>query len=68
MKGSSPDDGSCGWRYLEYHLAQKIRLVHGQTHATASTKTGRQLRPEFALSVTEDLIELLTIWGSCKPS
>jgi hypothetical protein len=65
---NSPEDGSCGWRYLEYHLAQKIRLVHGQTHSTASTKIGRQLRPEFALSVTEDLIELLTIWGFCKQS
>jgi hypothetical protein len=63
---SSPEDGSCGWRYLEYHLAQKIRLVHGQTHATSSTKIGRHLRPEFALSVTEDLIELLTTWGFCK--
>jgi len=62
------EDGLGGWTYLEYHLAQKIRLVHGQTHATASTKIGRALRPEFALSVTEDLIELLTLWGYCKPS
>jgi|SRR5579872_4345551 len=64
----SPEDGSCGWTYLEYHLAQKIRLVHGQTHATASTKIGRPLRPEFALSVTEDLIELLALWRFYKPS
>ena len=58
---------SCGWTPLEYHLANKIRLVHGQTHATAPTKMGRPLRPEFALSVVEDLIELLHVWGYCEP-
>ena len=42
----NPKDGSSGWTYLEYHLAQKIRLVHGQTHATAPVRTGRPLRPE----------------------
>jgi len=62
----SAEDGACGWTYLEYHLAQKIRLVHGQTHATAPTKSGRSLRPEFALSVAEDLIELLSMWQYCK--
>lgn len=54
---------TCGWTQLEYHLAHKIRLVHAQTHPTQAVKTGRALRPEFALSVVEDLIELLTIWG-----
>jgi hypothetical protein len=54
---------TCGWGQLEYHLAHKIRLVHGQTHPTQTAKTGRVLRPEFALSVVEDLIELLSIWG-----
>lgn len=53
---------ACGWTQLEYHLAHKIRLVHSQTHPTQTVKTGRALRPEFALSVVEDLIELLTIW------
>jgi hypothetical protein len=57
---------SCGWTQLEYHLAHKIRLVHGETHATQTAKTARALRPEFAFSVVEDLIELLTIWGFCK--
>ena len=57
---------SCGWTHLEYHLANKIRLVHGQTHATAPVKMGRPLRPEFALSTVEDLIELLHIWGYCE--
>jgi len=57
---------TCGWTQLEYHLAHKIRLIHGQTHATETAKSGRVLRPEFALSVVEDLIELLSIWGYCK--
>lgn len=56
---------TCGWTQLEYHLAHKIRLLHSQTHPTQSAKIGRQLRPEFALSAVEDLIELLTIWGYC---
>lgn len=58
---------SCGWTDLEYHLANKIRLVHGQTHATGPAKMGRPLRPEFALSTVEDLIDLLYSWGYCKP-
>jgi hypothetical protein len=58
---------SCGWSDLEYHLAHKIRLVHGQTHATGPTKTGRPLRPEFALSTVDDLIDLLYSWGYSKP-
>jgi hypothetical protein len=57
---------SSGWTDLEYHLANKIRLVHGQTHATAPVRSGRPLRPEFALSTVEDLIDLLYSWGYCK--
>jgi hypothetical protein len=58
---------SCGWTQLDYHLAHKIRLVHGQTHATDAANKGRGLRPEFALSVVDDLIELLQMWGYCAP-
>ncbi len=54
---------TCGWTQLQYHLAHKIRLVHSQTHPTQTVRTGRTLRPEFALSVVEDLIELLRVWG-----
>lgn len=54
---------ACGWTQVEYHLAHKIRLVHSQTHPTQTAKVGRALRPESALSVVEDLIELLTVWG-----
>jgi hypothetical protein len=58
---------ACGWTDFEYHLANKIRLVHGQTHATGPATIGRPLRPEFPLSTVEDLIELLYSWGYCKP-
>jgi hypothetical protein len=56
---------NCGWTELEYHLAHKIRLVHAQTRASQVAKSDRALTPEFALSVGEDLIELLRIWGYC---
>jgi hypothetical protein len=58
---------TCGWTELEYHLAHRIRLIHARTHATETAKSGRPLKPEFALSVAEDLIELLTTWGYCQP-
>lgn len=62
LEDDKPRD-ACGWTQLEYHLAHKIRLVHSQTHPTQTVKAGRTLRPEFALSVVEDLIELLSVWG-----
>ena len=52
----------CGWTDLEYTLANKIRLVHGRTHPESATSPS-PVRPEFALSVVQDLNELLTIWG-----
>jgi len=61
LKGSSR--ASCGWSDLEYHLAHKIRLLHGQTHAVSVTTSGRAIRPEFALTVAEDLAELMRGWG-----
>lgn len=64
---ANPEDGGSGWGYLDYHLMQKLRLLHGQTHPTGPTKTGRSLRPEFALSTVEDLIELLRVWALSKP-
>jgi hypothetical protein len=50
---------TCGWTFLQYHVAHKLRLMHGQTHATTKTP----LRPEYALSVIEDLNFLLREWG-----
>lgn len=61
LEGSTRE--SCGWSDIEYHLAHKIRLLHAQTHTGVVTDQGRQIRPEFALTVAEDLAELLRIWG-----
>jgi hypothetical protein len=58
---------TCGWSDTDYHLAQKIRLVHGQTHIQQTLTIGRPLRPEFGLSVVDDLVELLRAWGYCTP-
>lgn len=48
---------------LEFHLAQKIRLMHQRTHPERAVKLARQMRPEFALGCVEDLIEILTAQG-----
>ncbi len=53
---------SCGWSDIEYHLAHKIRLLHAQTHTGNVAESGRPIRPEFALGVAEDLVELMRIW------
>jgi hypothetical protein len=53
---------------MDYHLAQKIRLVHGQTHPPQVGVSGVALRPEFALSVVEDLVELLKGLGYSRGS
>jgi len=57
---------SCGFRDIDYHLAQKIRLVHGRTHAPQVGFSGTPLRPEFALGGVEDLVELLKGIGYCR--
>lgn len=54
---------NCGWGDLEYHLAHRIRLIHGLTHPENATASSGPLRPEFALSVIDDVAELLRIWG-----
>jgi hypothetical protein len=66
-KALENEKDNSGWTDLEYHLAHKIRLAHARTHATQAVKVGRALTPAFALSAAEDLIELLRIWGYCKP-
>jgi hypothetical protein len=57
---------TCGWDDLEYTLANKIRLVHARTHLENAV-ANLPLRPEFGLSVVQDLRELLVIWG-CMPA
>jgi hypothetical protein len=53
---------TCGWNFLAYHSAQKIRLLHGRTHAVARAP----LVPEHALSVVADLVFLLSEWGCVR--
>ncbi len=57
----------CGFGHLDYHLAHKIRLLHAQTHVGQTVVSGRPLRPELAMSVAEDLAELLRAWGFSAP-
>ena len=47
---------NCGWTDLEYTLANKIRLVHARTHLENAV-ANLPLRPEFGLSVVQDLSE-----------
>jgi len=57
----SPNHKACGWTDLEYHLCHKIRLLHAKTHVNQVVQVG-PLRPEFALTVVEDLVYLLAAW------
>ena len=49
--------------FMAYHLMQKLRLLHARTHPGRVADMGRAIRPEFALTAAEDLVELLTIAG-----
>ncbi len=48
---------------LSYHLAQKLRVLHGRTHPEGSINAGRQVFPEFALSAVQDILEILRDFG-----
>jgi hypothetical protein len=49
--------------FLSYHLMQKMRLLHARTHAGRVVTMGRAMRPEFAMTIAEDLIEVLLLAG-----
>jgi hypothetical protein len=51
---------------LEYHLIHKIRLVHARTHPDNPAAASLPVRPEFAMSVVEDLSEILRGWGLAR--
>ncbi len=55
--------GAAPFSYLDYHLMHKIRLLHARTHPGKVASMGRAIKPEFALTVAEDLIEVLTSCG-----
>ncbi len=48
---------------MEYHLAEKIRILHQRTHPERAARLGRTARPEFTLGCVEDLIEMLSSLG-----
>ena len=48
---------------LEYHLAQKLRLLHQLTHPERAAQLDQALRPEFTLGCVEDLIQILSATG-----
>ena len=52
---------------FDYHLLHKIRLVHGGTHPDNPVAANLGGRPEFAMSVVEDLSEILRRWGLVRP-
>lgn len=56
-RGSSPVSE------LEYHILHKIRLVHARTHPDNPATAYLPVKPEFAMSVVEDLSEILRAWG-----
>lgn len=57
------DEGAAPFSYLDYHLMHKIRLLHARTHPGKVASMGRAIKPEFALTVAEDIIEILTSCG-----
>lgn len=58
--------GQQQFSYLDYHLMQKARLLHARTHSTRTASIGRSIRPEFAITVAEDLVEVLTSGGFAR--
>jgi hypothetical protein len=52
--------------FLDYHLMQKMRLLHARTHPTRTASIGRSIKPEFALTIAEDLVEVLTSGGFAR--
>jgi hypothetical protein len=51
---------------LSYHLAHKLRILHQRTHLDKVTRVGRGIEPEFAITVIQDLIEILRELGYTK--
>jgi hypothetical protein len=46
--------------FFDYHLMSKLRILHARTHPGRVIAEGRRIGPGLALSVAEDLIEVLT--------
>ena len=58
--------GKTSLSWLTFTLCQKLRLVYKHTHPENALERGRPVTPELALSVVEDLIEILRDLGHVK--
>lgn len=52
--------------WLTFTLCQKLRLIYKRTHPENALEEGRPVSPELALSVVQDLIEILNDLGHVK--
>jgi hypothetical protein len=51
------------FQFLDYHLMSKLRILHGSTHSDRVVVSGRLVEPEFALTVADDLVQVLRSTG-----
>jgi hypothetical protein len=63
---ANPSSLTLPFSQLDFHLMQKLRLLHQRTHPGRVATVGRSVRPELALSVAEDAIEIVTSIGLSK--
>jgi hypothetical protein len=63
MREDNATRASCPVSEIQYHLLHKIRIAHGRTHPDVGGAGSAPLRPEFAMTVVEDLEEVLRGWG-----
>jgi hypothetical protein len=52
--------------WLTFTLCQKLRLVYQHTHPEKAIEEGLPVTPELALSVVQDLIEILRDLGHLR--
>jgi hypothetical protein len=67
MREDNATRASCPVSEIQYHLLHKIRIAHGRTHPDVGGAATAPLRPEFAMSVVEDLNEVLRGWAIVNP-
>lgn len=67
MREDNATRASCPVSEIQYHLLHKIRIAHGRTHPDSGGAPITPLRPEFAMSIVEDLSEVLRGWGIVNP-
>ena len=54
------------FEFLDYHLMSKLRILHGSTHSDRVVVSGRLVEPEFALSVANDLVQVMRSTGLAR--